>query len=131
MKRRDFLRFRSSGGQRIVYLSCQRLYMNLCDVRTGREAAVAAMDAGTEDEWWTGEPPAVVESGSVEQLWNDVAAEIEAADVLVLEAREWLQGNELSARLEQLLSTYRETGGEVRIALDQAGRHGTAHAHGR
>jgi hypothetical protein len=85
VKRRDFLRLRSNGGQTIMLLSCHRLYVHYNDARS-------------------------------EQLFGELRQEVEHADVLVLEDREWLQDDKFSIQVEQLLAACRAQGGEIRYS---------------
>lgn len=120
MNRRDFLQFRSTGGQQIMLLSCQRLYIGYTDARS--QPGSAASDLSHEDkssgeqEWWNGEPPLAVEAPPVEQLFAELREEIIGADVLVLEDREWMQDGAFSRHVQQLLQQFRTHGGEVRYA---------------
>jgi len=114
MKRRDFLRFRSDGGQRIVVLSCQRLYMCYNDCRHMDSNEEIPLDGS---DWWSGEPPMAVESVSPQQLFADIAAEIATADVLVLDERDWMSDREFADHMNRLLTDWRAQGGELRYAM--------------
>jgi len=115
MNRRDFLSLRSSEGQQIVMLSCQRLYMGYNDARSQLGCARADQSCNDED-WWSGEPPLAVGSQPVEQLFAELKEEIVRADVLVLEDREWMQDEDFSYQVKQLLIQFRAHGGEVRYS---------------
>ncbi|MCB1671127.1 MAG: hypothetical protein R3F41_07260 [Gammaproteobacteria bacterium] len=120
MKRRDFLKLRSSGGQRIVTLSCERLYMAVADCRAGAAAETACNDEG--GAWWAAEPPRQVNQYSVAQLFDELGRELGDADVLVLEDRDWLQGDEFVHEVENLLAAVRRQRGEIRYAITDSGR---------
>lgn len=115
MKRRDFLRLRSSGGQTIMMLSCHRLYVHYNDARSAMNNLGSEYCSDAED-WWSGEPPLSVETRPVEQLFGELRQEVEHADVLVLEDREWLQDDRFSSQVEQLLAACRAQGGEIRYS---------------
>ena len=114
MKRRDFLQCRSSGEQQIVNLSCQRLYMGYNDARS--QPGNGAEMSSNDEDWWSGEPPLAVESKKVGQLFAELMEEIAAADVLVIEDREWLQDKDFSKQVMQILKEFHALGGEVRYS---------------
>lgn len=123
MNRRDFFTLRSSDGQQIMRLSCQRLYTKFSDARswlarTGLESAEAT--AGDDENWWEGEPPLEVEALSEEQLFAELRKQVVLADVLVLENREWIQDEEFSRRIRELLDQFRAGGGEVRYSINNS-----------
>lgn len=120
MKRRDFLHCRSSGGQRIVTLSCQQLFIQFTDSQslpgdrlTG--SALSEPDPVAQDAaWWSGEPPLAVTTPSVDELFVAIGNELQGADVLVLQEREWLRDTQFADRVKGLLARFRHQGGEVR-----------------
>ena len=115
MKRRDFFRLRSSGHRQIMMLSCQHLYMGYNDARSQLGNVDSDLSSNDED-WWSGEPPLAVESLQVEQLFTELKEQIAQADVLILEHREWLQDDEFSRLVNELLSQFRADGGELRYS---------------
>src|SRR5258708_7822201 len=81
MNRRDFLLFKRATGQPIAELSCQRLYMRVVD------AQLASAQVG--DYEGDGEPPAVFETRTTEQVFADLERDLREVDfVRVLDA-EW------------------------------------------
>ena len=119
MKRRDFLTLRSKGGQQLIMLSCQRLYMTYNNTLSQPQHAASELPANDED-WWTEEPPLSVASTAVERLFTDLARELEQADVLILEDREWLQEREFVKQVERLLAGFRARGGEIRYPIQES-----------
>ena len=117
MKRRDFLRFRSSGELQVINLSCEHLYIAYNDARSCF-GNVADELSSSDVDWWSGEPPLAVESQQVDQLFTGLGADLTGADVLILEDREWLQDQHFAIQVERLLSEFRAQGGEVRYATE-------------
>lgn len=120
MKRRDFLHCRSSGGQRIVTLSCQQLFMQFTDSQslTGDRLAGSALSepvlTAQDAAWWSGEPPLAVTTPTADELFVAIGNELQGADVLVLQEREWLRDTQFADRVKGLLARFRHQGGEVR-----------------
>jgi len=96
-------------------LSCQRLFVGYHDARNQMAYAGSSQSCSDED-WWSGEPPLAMEAQGVSQLFTELKEEIEQADVLVLEDREWMQDEDFSIQLKQLLDQFRAHGGEVRYS---------------
>lgn len=119
MQRRDFLLLRTEGSTRVVELSCERLYMRYADAlaTNGRQSVSA-------DPWdgdpWEGEPPAVVGAPTPAELLRAVQRELRDADVLRVLDRSWLVGDELRARVDHLLASFRARGGHVEFSRPAA-----------
>ena len=110
MNRREFLLFRTDKEDRIVELSCQRLYMNYLEV----EAVARVSWLGIEDEPnWGGEPPLVRDAPSLDELFGDVERELAAADVLRVREADWLVSEELKRRVDGLIADFLARGGRV------------------
>lgn len=121
MKRRDFLHCRSTGGQRIVTLSCQQLFMQFAhsqslsgDRQTGHAPSEPGRVMEEDAAWWSGEPPLAVTTPSADELFVAIGNELQGADVLVLQEREWLRDTQFADRVKGLLARFRHQGGEVR-----------------
>jgi len=125
MNRRDFLCLRSEGGQRIVTLSCERLFMHYSnsfpvpepppqELLGAMPGKLPAANSPAGEDWWAGEPPLEIAATTEEELFLNLGNDLADADVLVLQEREWLQGDRFSGRVKGLLARFRQQGGEVR-----------------
>ena len=115
MNRRQFFTMRSSGGQQIMTLSCQRLYMAYAGARN-QPGTLATDQSSNDGDWWSGEPPLEVAALPVKQLFGDLEKETARADVLVLTGREWMQEDDFSCFVAMLLEKFRIQGGEIRYS---------------
>ena len=113
MNRREFLSFRSRDRQRIVELSCECLYMQYLDVQLTWGPQEDPTPA--EQQVWGGEPTAVFESRSVEQLFGEIERDLEQADVLRISEPEWLATEPLGQTVEALIAAFRARGGKVEL----------------
>jgi len=109
MNRRDFLSFKREPARRIAELSCERLYMRVVDTqlvsaRTGDLSGV---------EPFEGEPPAVFDTRTTEQVFADLEHDLRGADLVRVVGAEWLASPELKGRLESVLRAFRAAGGRV------------------
>jgi hypothetical protein len=104
MNRRDFLLFKP-GTRRIAELSCERLFMRVVD--TQRVSATA------DDELPEGEPPAVFEPRTADQVFADLARDLDGVDLVRVTGSEWLGDAELKGRLDAVLGAFRAAGGRV------------------
>lgn len=99
VSRRDFLRLRGTEQGQVLELSCRELFMRLADAGIGH---------GNAPEWepWMGEPPAVLQRRSADELVRDLAAQIQGAQVLRLHQPDWLdalpEGHPLRAAIADL-----------------------------
>jgi hypothetical protein len=109
MNRRDFLLFRTEGHSKLVELSCERLYMQYVDSRhtAGPETAEPLEEGG--------EPPARFDTRTTRQLFDDVARDLEQADVLRVTQTEWLADEGFRREVDALASTVRLRGGRVEM----------------
>jgi hypothetical protein len=105
MNRRDFLLFKPAASRRIAELSCERLYMRVVD--TQRESARPG------DEPGDGEPPAVFDVRTTNQVFADLERDLRGVDLVRLVDAEWLVAPELKGRLESVLRAFRVAGGRV------------------
>ncbi len=120
MKRRDLLLLRTAEHDRVVELSCERLYMRYNDARAIAGQLGGAEDAG--DAPWDGEPPTDIEERTCEELFQDLDRELRGADVLRVLDRNWLVGEELKQEVDALLATFRARGGRVEFSRPMAAR---------
>ncbi len=109
MNRREFLRFSRARGRRAAELSCQRLYMRVTDTR---RANPADPDPTPGD----GEPPAVFEAPTIEQVFADLDRDLREVDSLRVIDVAWLESSrDLKRRLDEVLDAFRSRGGRVEI----------------
>ena len=120
MNRRDFLLVRTRGKQRVLELSCERLYVQYFDA----ESDLDSRDQVNPGElaWWSGEPPTVIERPTSEELFRDLAEELARADVLRVRDRDWLRKGAFRDRFEALLPMFRARGGRVEFLPSQAAK---------
>ena len=106
VNRRDFLLFRTAGSEKTVELSCERLYMYYRDAQIGE----LPPDPDVED----GEPPARFAMGTTRQLFEDLARDLEHADVVRVTHAEWLAAaDDFRHEVERLAAAVRARGGRV------------------
>jgi hypothetical protein len=105
MNRRDFLLFKRARGQRIAELSCERLYMRVVDTQL--------VSARASDDQGDGEPPAVFETRTTEQVFADLECDLRQVDLVRVIGVEWLASPELKRRLDAVLGAFRAAGGHV------------------
>jgi hypothetical protein len=82
--------------------------MQYLDVRRPRAASQAA-----QPDYWLGEPEAQFDVRSARDLFDDLARELGAADVLRVVGRDWLADDELKREVERLISAFVARGGRV------------------
>lgn len=113
MNRRDFLLFRTEGSERLVELSCQKLYVHYQGLCSGIGDGLA--EAGTPDDadWWAGEPPLQIAAPAPEEFFRGVQHDLQGAHKVRVLDMEWMDQGEFRIRVETLLSAFRATGGEV------------------
>jgi hypothetical protein len=108
LNRRDLLLLRATPRARVFELPCERLYMQYVDARRPRAASVA-----TQHDYWLGEPETQFEVRSARDLFDSLARELGAADVVRVVGREWLADKELKQEVEGLIAAFVERGGRV------------------
>ena len=88
MNRRDFLLLKREPARRIAELSCEQLYMRVVDTQ------LVSAEAGnlSGDEPFEGEPPAVFDTRTAEQVFADLERDLRGVDVVRVVGTEWLQG---------------------------------------
>jgi hypothetical protein len=105
--RRDLLLLRATPRERVFELPCERLYMQYLDARPPRAAAAAPADDSL------GEPEGRFDIRSPRDLFDHLASELGAADVVRVVGREWLVEAELKQEVERLITAFVERGGRV------------------
>ena len=120
--RRAFLTLRTRGRERVMELSCERLYMRWSDARSAAGgvaiAAAASADApvdraAAEQREWEGEPPTEIITQTEEALWAELERGLAGSDEVVLGGREWLGDRVFARAVESRLAAFRERGGRV------------------
>jgi hypothetical protein len=107
LSRRDFLRLRRTEQGRVLEVSCRALYMRLADARLTAEPLAA------EWEPWMGEPPAVLERRSTEDLLQTLERDLQDVQVLRLLEPEWLDALQEAPALAQMFAGFTARGGRV------------------
>jgi hypothetical protein len=109
MERRDFLLLRRQLHQSVVDLSCERLYMQLMESQLmidQRRDRPPDLDA-------SGEPPAIFDQPTVEEVLDHLADRLRGADVLRIVDVHWLAGSQFRSRIESLCAAVEARGGRV------------------
>jgi hypothetical protein len=109
VSRRDFLRLRSSGQERILELSCRMLFMRCTDAAIGTPSP-------EEYEQAVGEPPAVLDRRSPAAIFADIERDLMNAQRLRLLEPEWLESIEDAPLLQEILAAFRARGGRIEHA---------------
>ncbi|HET9947674.1 MAG TPA: hypothetical protein VFQ22_01995 [Longimicrobiales bacterium] len=114
MNRREFLRLVRRGRERVLELSCERLYTRFVDAQAaaGMEQVAGELPAAAWEEG-TGEPPLDVRVPSPEELLAELERGLAQADVLRVRGREWLAVEDFRRALEPRLEAFRRRGGRV------------------
>ena len=114
LNRRDFLRLRTQGRQRVVELSCERLYVRYTDAV--REAASGGVAAAESDPWIGGEPPARLDRPGLDELFAGLRHDTRHAHLVRVHGSEWLMPGRLHDEVHAMLDECRARGGHVRFA---------------
>jgi len=109
MHRRDFLLFKTKGRERVLELSCERLYMRWTDSRSD-----AGKAAGTGDSHsWVGEPPTDIVTLTTDELFEELERALSQADVVRVIARDWLSDADFRREIESRVDDFSARGGRV------------------
>lgn len=122
LNRRDFLRLRTQGRQRVVELSCEQLYVRYTDAV--REAATGGVEAAESDPWIGGEPPARLDRPGLDELFSGLRHDTRHAHLVRVHGSEWLPPGRLRDEVHAMLDECRARGGLVRFAGPTDGRAG-------
>ena len=109
MNRRDFLLLKREPALRIAELSCEQLYMRVVDTQ------LVSPEAGnlSGDEPVEGEPPAVFDTRTAEQVFAELERDLRGVDVVRVVGTEWLASSELKGPVESILTAFRAAGGRI------------------
>ena len=110
MNRRDLLFLRTTSGQRVFELACQRLWMRHVDAHRPTEPAAMAEDH------WLGEPAPQVALPSTRDLFDGLQRDLVGADVLRVVDERWLADAGLRREVDALIDHFRRSGGRVEFA---------------
>jgi hypothetical protein len=111
MNRRAFLLLKTKGRERVMELSCERLYMRWADARSRAGAAVAA-EPGIHGAW-EGEPPSELTVQTVREVLAELDRGLSGADVLRIVGREWLSNLTFREEVESRIEAFDARGGRV------------------
>jgi hypothetical protein len=110
MNRRDFLLLKTCGQERVLELSCERLYMRYTDAKSG---ALRASGGSGDPESWEGEPPLEMVTPTTDDLLRELDEELASADVLHVLDRDWLVAGAFRGPVEARIDAFRRRGGRV------------------
>ena len=110
MNRRDFLLLKTRGQERVLELSCERLYMRYTDAKAG---ALRASGGSGDPESWEGEPPLEMVTPTTDDLLRELDEELASADVLHVLDRDWLVAGAFRGPVEARIDAFRRRGGRV------------------
>ena len=113
MNRRDFLLLRTRGRERVLELSCERLYMRYADASSGAGRAKESV-VSSEAEPWEGEPPTEIVTPTTSELFDELERELSVADVLHVLDLDWLTGEAFRREVEARVDAFRRRGGRVK-----------------
>jgi len=114
MDRRAFLRLTVRGKERVLDLSCERLYMRWVDAQARVGTGALADDAGAGAAVpWGGEPPLEVVAQTTDELLAELDGRLRSAHVLRVRGREWLAAAEFRGAVESRIDAFRRRGGRL------------------
>jgi hypothetical protein len=113
VNRREFLKLRVRGRERVLELSCESLYMRYVDAQAGAGLARVAHEGMRHGVGWNGEPPLDVDAPTIEDLFSELDARLSTAQVLKVIGREWLSRGDFAREVESRIETFRRRGGRV------------------
>jgi hypothetical protein len=112
MNRRAFLRLTVRGRERILDLSCERLYMRWVDALAGDARPIIDDGIGLRAEW-EGEPPLDVVVQTPDALFAELEEHLAHVQILRMTGRQWLAGGEFGREVESRIEAFRQRGGRV------------------
>jgi hypothetical protein len=122
MNRREFLRLTVRGRERVLELSCERLYVRWIDAQAGAAFGDDLMRADAEnledelsflDADWDGEPLLDVVVPTTAELFEELERRLRSVQVLRVTGREWLAGDDFRREVESRIEAFRRRGGRV------------------
>ena len=121
MNRREFLLLKTEGRKRVFELSCEQLYMQYVDAQSAAKRRSEKIGTVAGSPWWSGEPPASMDSLDLDELFGDLESDLTDADILQVLDRDWLVSGEFRKRFDTLLASFRARGGQVQFSRDKLG----------
>lgn len=114
VSRRDFLRLRRTERGKVLEVSCRAMFMRCAD---------AAIVSEPVDDWepWMGEPPAVLNRRSLDDILQSFEQDLADVQVLKLLEPEWLDSISGAARVQAAIAAFTARGGVVERALSGSG----------
>jgi len=113
MDRRDFFLVWRKGDERVLELSCERLYMQWADACSAADAGDPER-AGASLTWsWEGEPATEVVTSTPEAVLRELEQSLADADVLRLRDVDWLADAAFASEVENRVAGFRARGGRV------------------
>jgi len=115
MDRRDFLLLFRRGHERVLELSCERLYMRWADARSGAGGAPPEPSSASRGDTqpWGEEPPTEIVTMTSADLLDELKRELLDADVLRIVGREWLSDPDFRRDVETCVEVFCARGGRV------------------
>ena len=115
MDRRDFFLLFKRGHERVLELSCERLYMRWADARSGAggPAREPTGSAREDAQPWGEEPPTDIVTVTSADLLDELKRELLRADVLRISGREWLGDADFRRDVETRVEAFMARGGRV------------------
>jgi len=113
MNRRDFLMLKRRGKERVLELSCERLYMRYTDAKSDALRRSQPSEVFGDPQRWDGEPPTEIVTQETSELFDELERELASADVLHVLDRDWLVGDAFRREVETRFDAFRRRGGRV------------------
>ena len=114
LDRRAFLRLTVRGKERVLDLSCERLYVRWVNARAGVGSAAGASFAdGAAAPPCDGEPLLDVVVPGIDDVLAELDGRLQGAHVLRVSGREWLADEGFRGAVESRIEAFRRRGGRV------------------
>lgn len=124
LDRRAFLRLATRGRERLLEISCERLYLRWVDAPAkATPGALAETLSGWAEH--AGEPPAHFALQTRDELLAQLDVSLAGAQAVRLAEPEWLADADLRREVDARIAAFRQRGGRVAPACD-AGRVATS-----
>ena len=112
--------FKTEGPEQVDELSCEKLFMDFEDARSEINKGVEEAGTFAEADWWSGEPPLLIDNLDPEEYFRSVESELILADVVQVLDPQWLVQGEFQIRVDTLLAAIRARGKQVRYKLKES-----------
>jgi hypothetical protein len=111
LDRRAFLRLATRGRERVLEVSCERLYVRWVDARPTESVTDLIGDSGWLES--PGEPPSQVVAPTRDELLRQLDASLAGAHAVRLIEPEWLADANLRREVNARVARFREKGGRL------------------